>query len=170
MARIESRWLRLGASSSSRLLAASFCLVLLLWASAVFGAERIRHPKVGVLYVYDARLAAVDIGAKAFTVCGIVDSREKLTLSVQPSTKLLRGGGLVSLGNGKIGEIISGALIINADRKAVAVTTTFGSPLPSRAPVATRLVEVNGLASARHVRNPLRGNVTTTVISMPTTR
>jgi hypothetical protein len=35
--------------------------MLFFWASDVFAAERIHHPKVGVLYVYNARLAAVDI-------------------------------------------------------------------------------------------------------------
>jgi hypothetical protein len=144
--------------------------MLFFWAPDVSAAERILHPKVGVLYVYNARLAAVDSRANTFTVCGIVDGREKLTLSVQPSTKLLRSGRVATLRDGKIGEAISGTLIINADRKVVAVNTTFGSPLPAKAPIATRLVEVNGLASARHVRNPIRGNVTTSVISMPTGR
>lgn len=170
MAQIESVQPRLRANSSPGVLPALFCILLFCPASDTFAAERIRNPKAGVVYVYNARLAAVDMRARTFTVCGIVDNRERLTLSVQPSTKLLRGGGVVTLGNGRIGEIISGALIINAERKVVAVTTTFGSPLPSKAPLATRILEVNGLASAGHVRNPIRGNVTTSVIALPTTR
>jgi hypothetical protein len=170
MAQLRSGQPRLSATSSSGVLPALFCLLLICWTSDIFAAERIQNPKVGVLYVYNARLAAVDIRARTFTVCGIVDNRERLTLSVKPSTKLLRGGGVVTLANGRIGEVISGALMIHADRKVVAVTTTFGSPLPSKAPLATKLVEVNGLASAGHVRNPTRGNVTTSVIAMPTTR
>lgn len=159
-----------GARSGSRHLAALFFPLLFIWASGASAAERIHHPKVGELYVYNARLTAVDVSAKTFTVGGIVDTRESLTLSVHPATTLYRAGGLVPLGNGRIGEPISGTLLINAKGKVFAVSTTFGAHFQPRAPLATRLVEVNGLASARHVRNPLRGNVRTSVMALPTGR
>lgn len=153
----------------SALIGATSC-VLFLWPADASAAEHIRNPKVGVLYVYSARLADVDVKAQTITVRGVVDTRERLTLSVQPSTKLVRAGRLVPLANGRIGEAISGTLIINPEKRVVAVATTFGAPRASKAPHPTRLIEVNGIASAWHVRNPLRGNVTTSVIAMPTTR
>ena len=112
----------------------------------------------------------MDHGANTFTVRGIVDNRESLTLSVHPSTKLLRAGKLIELKEGKIGEAVSGTLMINAEKKVIAVATTFGAPLPSKAPLAVNLAEINGLASAGHVRDPLRGNVRSSRISMPTGR
>jgi hypothetical protein len=170
MARMKSFLPSPGARTCSRFLGAGFCLALFFLASDVIAADRILRPKIGVMYIYDARLAAMDHGAKTFTVRGIVDNRESLTLSVQPSTKLLRAGKLIELREGKIGEAISGTLMINAERKVIAVATTFGAPLPARAPLAVNLAEVNGLASAGHVRDPLRGNVRSSRISMPTGR
>jgi hypothetical protein len=159
-----------GASLRSRFVAAGLCLALCFWASEVVAAERIRNPKIGVLYVYSARLAALDIGANTFTVRGIVDNRETLTLAVKPSTKLSRAGKTVALREGKLGEAVSGTMMINAEKKVIAVATTFGAPLPPKAPLAVNLAEVNGLASAGHVRDPIRGNVMTSTISMPTGR
>jgi hypothetical protein len=170
MARMKSFLPSPGASLRSRLVAAGLCLAFWFWASDVVAAERIRNPKIGVLYVYSARLAAMDIGANTFTVRGIIDNRENLTLAVKPSTKLSRAGKTVALREGKIGEAISGTLMINAEKKVVAVATTFGAPLPPKAPLAFNLAEVNGLASAGHVRDPIRGNVVTSTISMPTGR
>lgn len=112
----------------------------------------------------------MDVSANTFTVRGIVDNRESLTLAIKPSTKLFRAGGTVTLQEGKIGEAVSGTLMINAEKKVIAVVTTFGAPLPSKAPLAVNLAEINGLASAGHVRDPLRGNVRTSRISMPTGR
>jgi hypothetical protein len=170
MARIKSFLLSPGASLRSRLVAAGLYLALCFWASDVVAAERIRNPKIGVLYVYSARLAAMDVSANTFTVRGIIDNRERLTLIVQHSTKLSRAGETVALREGKIGEAVSGTLIINAKNKVIAVATTFGAPLPPKAPLAFNLAEVNGLASAGHVRDPIRGNVATSTIAMPTGR
>jgi hypothetical protein len=170
MAQMKSLLSSPGASSCSRLVAAGLCLASFFLASDAVAAERIRNPKVGILYIYGARLAAVDLDGNTFTVRGIVDNRETLTLSVQPSTKLLRAGKSIELRHGKIGEAVSGTLIINAEKKVVAVATTFGAPLPSKAPSAVNLLEVNGLASAGRVRDPIRGNVRSSRISMPTGR
>jgi hypothetical protein len=170
MALIKSFLPSPGASLRSRFVAAGLFLALSFWASNVAAAERIRNPKIGVLYVYSARLAATDVGANTFTVRGIIDNRERLTLTVKPSTKLLRAGETVALREGKIGEAVSGTLMINAEKKVIAIATTFGAPLPPKAPLAVNLAEVNGLASAGHVRDPIRGNVTTSTISMPTGR
>jgi hypothetical protein len=161
----------LGARACSQLLAVSFSLGLFSWTpSDVLAAERIRNPQVGSVYVYDARLGSVDVRANTFTVHGIVDNRESLTLSVHPKTQLRRAGQRTALSDGKIGEAINGTFTINVNKRVVAMAATFGAPLPPKRLLATKLVEVNGIASAWHVRNPIRGNVTTSVIAMPTTR
>jgi hypothetical protein len=170
MARIKSFLPSPGAGLRSRFVAAGLSLALCFWASDVVAAERIRNPKIGVLYVYSARLAATDVSANTFTVRGIIDNRERLTLTVKPSTKLFRAGKTVALRQGKIGEAVSGTLMIDAERKVIAGATTFGAPLPPKAPLAFNLAEVNGLASAGHVRDPIRGNVATSTISMLTGR
>lgn len=152
-------------------IAAMLLLVLLACCSEALATDRIMRPRVGYIYAFSARLSALDMKSREFTVRGSADNRETLTLSVHPRTRLRRAYKRAALEDGRIGEHISGTFTLTPSGKAIAMSTTFGAPLPAKAPTATRIEEVNGLASAWHVRDPLRGNVTTGGgVAMPTTR
>jgi hypothetical protein len=137
-------------------------------ADAAPAKERITRPKVGETYVFSARLSAVDMKSRTFTVRGSADNRETLLLFVHPRTRLFRAGKRAALENGKIGEHISGTLTLTRSGKAIAMSTTFGAPIPPRSIPGTRVEEVYGLASVGRIRDPIRGNVVTSTISMPT--
>lgn len=144
-------------------------IVVLAWTASVlccsapqsFSSEGVRHPKAGTLYQYNARVLAVNTRTKTFTVRGIVDPAETLTLAVYSSTKLRRGDGVVGLETAKIGEAISGTLVITPAGAIVAVETAFGRPLPPKMPASANPSGGYGLASGGHLRDPIHGNVVT---------
>lgn len=137
------------------------------------GSERIQNPKIGGIYQYNARLAAINPSGQTITVRGIADPHETLTLAVQPSTKLSRTGKrIAALEDGKVGEPISGTLTIASDGRIVALTAAYGTPLaPPRAAAANRILGA-GLASAGRARDPLRGSTSSfaTKNTLPTDR
>jgi hypothetical protein len=143
-------------------------LALFCWDADAAPAERIMRPKVGETYVFSARLSAVDVKSGTFTVRGSADNRETLVLHVHPRSRLSRAGKRAALEHGRIGEHISGSLTLTASGKAIAMSTTFGAPIAARPIPNTRIEEVYGLAGVGRMRDPLRGNVVTGRMAMPT--
>lgn len=150
-----------GAPTIRFLFIAAVVLVLFASAPAAHSSEPIRHPRVGALYQYNARLVGVNAAAGTFTIRGISDNRESLTLAVHPMTKLAHGDKLVRLSDATVGDVVSGTFTISANGTVVAVSTAFGSVIPPRAGMSTTYVEVNGLASGERSRDPIHGNTTT---------